>query len=118
MANLIFSVVIPIYKNEATIPRLLQALSALNLELNGKMEAVFVVDGSPDQSFALLSEALCGLDYPAQVLAHSRNFGSFSAIRTGLQAARGDYFGVLAADFEIKGIDVLRAAKMCTKRGN
>lgn len=95
-----FSVVIPVYKNEASIPRLLQALSAMNRELSGTMEAVFVVDGSPDQSFALLRAALDELDFPAQVLAHSRNFGSFPAIRTGLMAARGEYFGVMAADLQ------------------
>lgn len=95
-----FSVVIPVYKNEASIPRLLQALSAMSLELSGEMEAVFVVDGSPDQSFALLRASLDGLDFSAQVLVHSRNFGSFPAIRTGLLAARGDYFGVMAADLQ------------------
>jgi glycosyltransferase involved in cell wall biosynthesis len=95
-----FSVVIPVYKNEASISRLLQALSAISFELNDKMEAVFVVDGSPDRSFALLRDALDGLDFPAQVLVHSRNFGSFAAIRSGLIAARGNYFGVLAADLQ------------------
>lgn len=95
-----FSVVIPVYKNEASIPRLLQALSDINRALSGAMEAVFVVDGSPDQSFALLHTALDDLDFPAQLLAHSRNFGSFPAIRTGLMAARGDYFGVMAADLQ------------------
>ena len=95
-----FSVVIPVYKNEASIPRLLEALSNMSLQLDGEMEAVFVVDGSPDQSFGLLRAALDGLKFPAQLLAHSRNFGSFPAIRTGLAAARGDYFGVMAADLQ------------------
>ena len=90
-----FSVVIPVYKNETSIPRLLEALSSMNHQLNGEMEAVFVVDGSPDQSFALLRAALENLEMPAQLLAHSRNFGSFPAIRTGLAAARGEYFGVM-----------------------
>ena len=95
-----FSVVIPVYKNEASIPRLLEALSNMSLQLDGEMDAVFVVDGSPDQSFGLLRAALDGLKFPAQLLAHSRNFGSFPAIRTGLAAARGDYFGVMAADLQ------------------
>lgn len=95
-----YSVVIPVYKNEASIPRLIQALSAMNQDLNGEMEVVFVVDGSPDQSYALLRDALDTLAFPAQLLAHSRNFGSFPAIRTGLSAARGDYFGVMAADLQ------------------
>ena len=95
-----FSVVLPVYKNETSIPRLLEALSNMNRQLDGEMEAVFVVDGSPDQSFALLRAALDRLEFPAQLLAHSRNFGSFPAIRTGLAAARGDYFGVMAADLQ------------------
>jgi glycosyltransferase involved in cell wall biosynthesis len=95
-----FSVVIPIYKNEASIARLLEALSNMSRQLDDQMEAVFVVDGSPDQSFGLLRTALDQLDFPAQLLAHSRNFGSFPAIRTGLAAARGEYFGVMAADLQ------------------
>lgn len=95
-----FSVVIPVYRNEASIPRLLEALTAMSQQLNGEMEAVFVVDGSPDQSFSLLRSALDGLNFPAQLLVHSRNFGSFPAIRTGMAAARGEYYGVMAADLQ------------------
>lgn len=95
-----FSVVVPVYKNEASIPRLLEALSIMGRKLDGQMEAVFVVDGSPDQSFSLLRAALDLMEFPAQLVAHSRNFGSFPAIRTGLAAARGDYFGVMAADLQ------------------
>lgn len=95
-----FSIVIPVYKNEASLPRLLEALSDMSRELNDEMEAVFVVDGSPDESFTLLNAALHDLKFPAQLLAHSRNFGSFPAIRTGLAAARGQYFGVMAADLQ------------------
>jgi len=95
-----YSVVIPVYKNEGSIGRLIEALAGMNRELDGQLEAVFVVDGSPDQSFALLHEEIKRLDFPAQLLAHSRNFGSFPAIRTGLRAARGSYFGVMAADLQ------------------
>lgn len=95
-----YSVVIPVYKNAESIPRLVEALVGMNRDLGGEMEAVFVVDGSPDQSFALLREQIGRLDFPAQLLAHSRNFGSFPAIRTGLSAARGTYFGVMAADLQ------------------
>lgn len=95
-----FSVVIPVYKNEASIPRLLEALSSISIELEHQLEAVFVVDGSPDRSFEFLRDALNLLDFPAQLLVHSRNYGSFPAIRTGLAAARGEYFAVMAADLQ------------------
>ena len=69
-------------------------------QLGRQMEVVFVVDGSPDQSFAMLKASLHQLDFPAQLLLHSRNFGSFPAIRSGLAVARGEYFGVMAADLQ------------------
>ena len=95
-----YSVIIPVYKNEASIPRLLEALTLMSHELNDSMEVVFVVDGSPDQSYAMLRDAIDNLTFSAQLLAHSRNFGSFPAIRSGLEAARGEYFGVMAADLQ------------------
>ncbi len=95
-----YSLVIPVYKNEASIPRLLDSLTAMNQKLSGQLEAVFVVDGSPDQSYGLLRDAIPNLSFAAQLLTHSRNFGSFPAIRSGLAAARGEYFGVMAADLQ------------------
>lgn len=95
-----YSVIIPVYKNAESIPRLINALAEINERLNNELEAVFVVDGSPDASFALIQKELPSLPFAAQLLAHSRNFGSFPAIRTGLMAATGDYFGVMAADLQ------------------
>jgi len=95
-----YSIIIPVYKNAESIPRLIQALSEINESLNNEVEAVFVVDGSPDASFALIQKELPNLPFAAQLLAHSRNFGSFPAIRTGLMAATGEYFGVMAADLQ------------------
>ncbi|MBA3537283.1 MAG: glycosyltransferase family 2 protein [Tatlockia sp.] len=95
-----YSIVIPVYKNEASIPDLIESLKVMNQELDGHMEVVFVVDGSPDNSYTLLREALTTLGFPAQLLVHSRNFGSFPAIRSGLKAARGHFFGVMAADLQ------------------
>ncbi|HEY8036074.1 MAG TPA: glycosyltransferase family 2 protein [Methylobacter sp.] len=95
-----YSVVIPVYKNEDSIARLIDALTAINESLDDDMEVVFVVDGSPDKSFELLKIAIEQINFSAQLLVHSRNFGSFAAIRTGLIAARGEYFGVMAADLQ------------------
>jgi len=94
------SLVVPIYKNELNIADLLGALRGLYADLNQDLEVVFVVDGSPDASLRLLKEALPNEDYPAQLLELSRNFGSFAAIRRGLEAANGRYFAVMAADLQ------------------
>jgi glycosyltransferase involved in cell wall biosynthesis len=95
-----YSLVIPVYKNEGSIPELLVALRELDAKLDGQLEVVFVVDGSPDRSMELLETGLPDCGFRAQLVLLSRNFGSFAAIRTGLAEARGDLFAVMAADLQ------------------
>ena len=94
------SIIIPVYKNEQNITRLLVALEDLNQKLGSDLECVFVVDGSPDKSFEILKQNLPSAKFQSQLLAHSRNFGSFPAIRSGLHAAKGIYLAVMAADLQ------------------
>jgi glycosyltransferase involved in cell wall biosynthesis len=95
-----YSLVIPVYRNEETIPDLLAALARLDGELGGALEVVFVVDGSPDRSLPAILAALPGQHLHARVLEMSRNFGAFAAIRAGLIEARGPHFAVMAADLQ------------------
>lgn len=94
------SLVVPVYKNSENIAALLDAVSGLAHGVDGDMEAVFVVDGSPDDSLARITAGLRDYDFRAQVLVHARNFGSFAAIRTGIEAARGRHIAVMAADLQ------------------
>lgn len=94
------SLVIPVYKNESNLPELLRELTTLAGGFPDVLEVVFVVDGSPDGSLALLRRMLPALGAPAQLVELSRNFGSFSAITAGLHHGRGEYFAVMAADLQ------------------
>ncbi len=94
------SLIVPIYKSAANIPALIEALGHLHGELGGALEVVLVVDGSPDESHILLREALPKQPYRSTLVALSRNFGSFSAIRAGLAVARGQRVAVMAADLQ------------------
>ena len=95
-----YSVVVPIYGNRDSMAALVDRLVALDESRGGGVEGVFVVDGSPDDSLAILRELLAHGTLEAQVLSHSRNFGSASAVRSGLAVARGDYIAVMAADLQ------------------
>jgi polyisoprenyl-phosphate glycosyltransferase len=94
------SLIIPVYKNEESLPRLLGELELLAGRLPDDLEVVFVVDGSPDGSLRLLQERLPAWPVQSQLVELSRNFGSFSAIAAGLLHAAGDYLAVLAADLQ------------------
>jgi len=100
MPHVKYSVVIPVYRNEATLPELLRQLAELPVRPGGPFEAVFVVDGSPDNSYALLKMRLRDMPFPSQLVSLSRNFGSFAAVRAGLVQARGEFAAVLAADLQ------------------
>ena len=95
-----YSVVVPVYGNAATIPALLDRLQELSAELDAPMEAVFVVDGSPDGSLLVLRKLLPDVTFESQLVTHSRNFGSFAAIRTGFAVARGEFVAAMAADLQ------------------
>ncbi len=94
------SLIIPVYKNEENLPRLLAALAELNQRLDHQLEVVFVVDGSPDRCLELLGEQLPAIELRSRLVSLSRNFGSFSAITAGLHMGTGEYFAVLAADLQ------------------
>ncbi len=99
-STIIHSLIIPVYKNEASLPNLCAELAKIARALAAPFEVVFVVDASPDQCWQWLQTHLPAQPFASQLLLHSRNFGSFAAIRTGLQAARGQYFAVMAADLQ------------------
>jgi glycosyltransferase involved in cell wall biosynthesis len=94
------SLVIPVYRNEESIPELLDVITAMSRRLDRPLEAVFVVDGSPDGSYAALRDRLPAMPFASQLLVHSRNFGSFAAIRSGLAVANGNHIAVMAADLQ------------------
>ena len=94
------SLVVPVYRNAAGIPDLLEAVEGVAGSVEGPFEAVFVVDGSPDDSLLLLARDLPKAGFDSRLLSLSRNFGAFSAIRSGLEAAGGDVVVVMSADLQ------------------
>ncbi len=94
------SLIIPVFRNSGNIVPLLEALELLHCELTIPLEVVFVVDGSPDDSYLQLSKMLPNASFRSQLALLARNFGSFSAIRAGLELGNGDLFAVMAADLQ------------------
>jgi len=102
-SGVVYSLVVPVYRNEDTVPALLARIDELSRALERRLEVVLVIDGSPDRSAELLAAGLAGSAVPVELIELSRNFGAFTAIRAGLAAARGRYIAVMAADLQEPG---------------
>jgi glycosyltransferase involved in cell wall biosynthesis len=94
------SLVITVYRSAGLIPALIDRVEHVAAEVGGDLEAVFVVDGSPDDSMALLMKSLSSRDIRARLVEHSRNFGALAAARTGLECARGTRIALMASDLQ------------------
>lgn len=93
------SLVIPVF-NEAKNLRPLAARLAPAMETCGvSFEAIFVDDGSADDSLDIL-RALCAAERRFRALSLSRNFGKEVAIAAGLDHARGRAVVIMDGDLQ------------------
>jgi glycosyltransferase involved in cell wall biosynthesis len=92
------SLIIPVYKNAKNIDSLLKNLTSYFKEMPFSGEVIFVIDGNPESEYQILRNKLKKTFFEAQLILHSRNFGSFAAIRTGLEHAQGKYIATMSAD--------------------
>lgn len=100
------SVVVPVYLGAATIGELVGALRALEIE--GGLEIVLVVDGSPDNSLDVCKQLAAEPGAPVTLLSLSRNFGEHNAVMAGLARARGAYAITMDDDLQNPPAEVRR----------
>jgi polyisoprenyl-phosphate glycosyltransferase len=98
MANPELSVVVPVYRNGATLAALHGRLRAV-LETLPPFEVLFVDDGCPEGSRVVL-ERLAGEDPRVAVIVLERNVGQHRAILAGLAHARGEWVVVMDGDLQ------------------
>ena len=94
-----YSIVIPVFNEEAVLPVLLRRLDLLLARLDEPAEAIFVDDGSSDSSPVVL-QALTKRDPRFRYIGLSRNFGHQIAITAGMDAAQGKAIVVMDADLQ------------------
>jgi polyisoprenyl-phosphate glycosyltransferase len=95
----VYSLVLPIFNEEAVIPLLLKRLDELMTKLDQPTEVIFVDDGSRDTGPIVL-EARARADSRYRFVKLSRNFGHQIAITTGMERARGQAVIVMDADLQ------------------
>ena len=87
MSGVKVSVIVPVYNCEAFLPECVGSLRAQTLE---SLEMIFVCDGSPDNSLAVLREYE-KKDSRIRVIAFEQNRGVSAARNAGIDAAQGEY---------------------------
>ena len=93
------SIVIPVYNEAANLRALWSRLEPVISTLGRACEAVFVDDGSADNSLEILRAFAAG-DPRIRVVELARNFGQHSAILAGFRNCTGDIVVTLDADLQ------------------
>ncbi len=96
----LYSLVIPVYKNESSIKDLCESLATIKPKYRKTLEIIFVVDGSPDSSLSNLLKYKKSCNCFTKILALSKNEGSLTALKAGIDEASGRYIVTKAADLQ------------------
>jgi undecaprenyl-phosphate 4-deoxy-4-formamido-L-arabinose transferase len=91
--------VIPVFDEEATLPRLFERLDADLAPLAIPWRAIFVDDGSRDRSWGLIEEA-ARRDHRFTAIRLARNFGQHAAVFAGFSRCTADAVVTLDADLQ------------------
>lgn len=97
----VFSIVVPVYQNEANLHDSVPALLSLQQHLPAyDLELVFVEDGSRDDSFHVLRDYAHKYPGVVKIVKLTRNFGQTAATQAGLRHASGQCIGIISADLQ------------------
>jgi undecaprenyl-phosphate 4-deoxy-4-formamido-L-arabinose transferase len=94
------SVVIPVYNEQAGLPKLFARLYPALDALGIAYEIVYVNDGSRDQSATILADQFRLRPDVTRVLLFNGNYGQHMAILAGFEATRGEIVVTLDADLQ------------------
>jgi dolichol-phosphate mannosyltransferase len=94
-----YSVVAPVFNEEAGLPEFHRRVSAVLDGLEGSSELILVFDGSRDRS-PEVGAALRAQDPRVKIIRFSRNFGHQIAISAGIDYAEGDAVVIIDSDLQ------------------
>ncbi len=98
-ARLKLSIVVPVYRSEACLTPLVQAIGAALTPGGWSYEVILVNDFSPDRSWDVIA-ALVQEDPHVVGVDLRRNFGQDNAILAGMRLARGEFVVIMDDDLQ------------------
>jgi glycosyltransferase involved in cell wall biosynthesis len=96
----LLSIIVPAYNEERTIALILKSIEEAALMNDVRKEVIVVDDCSKDATHAHLEAYRKSSHLNIKYFKHEVNQGKGAAIRTGIQAATGDYIVIQDADLE------------------
>ncbi len=99
------SVVIPVYNEVDTLPRLIACVGEALLPAGLSFELILVDDGSKDGSWTVLQDWQSRTPWLV-CLSLIRNYGQSTALQAGFDAARGDFIVTLDGDLQNDPADI------------
>ena len=94
-----YSLVIPVYNEEANLQELNSEIKQVMSKLNESYEVIYINDGSRDRSLLVLRD-LVKKDKNIKFLSFSRNFGHQAALTAGLDHAKGQ--AIISMDSDLQ----------------
>jgi len=111
MHTVSLSVVIPVYNEAENVRPLLDRLGTVLAGWSGKVEILFVDDGSADQTVELLKQAQEN-DSRIRIARFRRNLGQTAAMAAGFRLAQGNSVVTLDGDLQNDPADILRLVEL------
>ncbi|WP_257131661.1 glycosyltransferase family 2 protein [Bacillus sp. AFS017336] len=99
MAAVKYSVIIPMYNEEAVIHETYRQLKKVMNSAGDPYELIFINDGSKDGSVDIIKD-YCSWDKTVKLIDFSRNFGHQIAISAGMDYASGEAVIIIDADLQ------------------
>ncbi len=93
------SIVIPVYRGEASLVPLYERLTAVLKKTGDSFEIIFVEDCGGDESWSLIRQ-IAASDPRVTGIKLSRNFGQHNALLAGIRAAKGDIIVTMDDDLQ------------------
>ncbi len=93
------SIVVPCYRSAGTLPALVERTVAVMSGLATAYEIILVVDGSPDDTWAV-AHGLALRGGPVRAIRLARNYGQHNALIAGVRAARHDVVVTMDDDLQ------------------
>lgn len=94
------SVVVPVYRSATTLRQLVDSLLPVLDAMEKPYEIIFVDDGSPDESWNVLSELQAKHPEKISAIQLMRNFGQHNALMCGFRHARGRFVITMDDDLQ------------------